>query len=224
MSKHLERDLDNLQRDILALAASVEDAIHKSIRALQDRDASLARQVIAGDTAIDEEENHIEEECLKLLALHQPVARDLRRITAALKINSELERMADLAEDIAERALHLSQLTSIPMPFKLQRMTDLTTSMVRQSLDAFVNLDVRLAKLVCRLDDEVDSYNHDIIEELIEIMQQSPGMVEPGLSFFSATRHLERIADHATNIAEDVIYLVEGEIVRHRPSAVEFDS
>ncbi len=224
MSKHLERDLDNLQRGLIALASSVEDAIHKSIRALQDRDATLARQVIAGDTAIDEEENQIEEECLKLLALHQPVARDLRRITAALKINAELERMADLAEDIAERAVHLSQLSSIPMPFKLQRMTDLTTSMVRQSLDAFVNLDVRLAKLVCRLDDEVDSYNHDIIEELIEIMEQSPGMVEPGLSFFSATRHLERIADHATNIAEDVIYLVEGEIVRHRPAAVEFES
>jgi phosphate transport system protein len=224
MSKHLERDLDNLQRDLLGLASSVEEAIHKSIRALQGRDASLARQVIDGDTAIDEEENMIEEECLKLLALHQPVARDLRRITAALKINAELERMADLAEDIAERALHLSQLSSIPMPFKLQRMTDLTTSMVRQSLDAFVNLDVRLAKLVCRLDDEVDSYNHEIIEELIEIMEQSPALVEPGLSFFSATRHLERIADHATNIAEDVIYLVEGEIVRHRPSAVEVES
>src|SRR6058998_1698381 len=127
MSKHLERDLDNLQRDLLGLAASVEEAIHKAIRALQERDAELAHEVIAGDHQIDAEENHVEEECLKMLALHQPVAVDLRRITAALKINSELERMADLAEDIAERARHLATLGPIPLPDKLQRMTDLTT-------------------------------------------------------------------------------------------------
>jgi phosphate transport system protein len=221
MSKHLERDLDNLQQDLLALAASAEEAIHKAIRALQERETDVAEQVIAEDNQIDEEENHVEEECLKILALHQPVAVDLRRITAALKINTDLERMADLAEDIAERALHLSQLPPVPIPDKLQRMTDLTTSMVRQSLDAFVNLDARLARRVCRLDDEVDRYNNEIIRELIALMQRSPDMVEPGLSLFSATRHLERIADHATNIAEDVVYLVEGEIIRHRPAAVE---
>lgn len=220
MSKHLQRDLDNLQRDLLALAASVEEALHKSIRALQERDGAIAQQVIDGDSQIDEEENHIEEECLKLLALHQPVARDLRRIAAALKINAELERMADLAEDIAERALHLSRLSAIPIPTRLQRMTDLTTTMVRQSLDAFVNLDAREARRVCRLDDEVDRHNNDIIKELIDLMRQSPEMVEPGLSLFSATRHLERIADHATNIAEDVVYLVEGNIIRHHPEAV----
>jgi phosphate transport system protein len=220
MSKHLQRDLDNLQRDILVMAASVEEAIHKAIRALQGRDTPLAEQVIAGDTEIDQEENHVEEECLKILALHQPVAVDLRRITAALKINTDLERMADLAEDIAERALQLAHPPYIPIPDKLQRMTDLTTAMVRQSLDAFVNLDVRLARLVCRFDDEVDRYNHEIIEDLIRLIQGSPELVQPGLSLFSATRHLERIADHATNIAEDVIYLVEGEIVRHRPAAM----
>jgi phosphate transport system protein len=223
MSKHLQRDLDNLQRDLLAMASSVEEAIHRAIRALQSREPALARQVIEGDSIIDEEENKVEEECLKVLALHQPVAVDLRRITAALKINNELERMADLAEDIAERALHLAQLPPVPVPAKLQRMTDVTTTMVRQSLDAFVHLDVRLARVVCRMDDEVDRYNHDIIEELIRVMHNRPEMVEAGLSFFSATRHLERIADHATNIAEDVVYLVEGEIVRHRPSAVEKD-
>jgi phosphate transport system protein len=221
MSKHLQRDLDNLQRDLLSLASSVEEAIHKSIRALQHRQPVIALQVIDGDAVIDAEENHVEEECLKLLALHQPVASDLRRIAACLKINTDLERMADLAEDIAERALHLSKLPSLPVPDKLQRMTDLTTSMVRQSLDAFVNLDARLARLVCRLDDEVDRHNSAIIDELIQIMRQSPDMVEPGLSLFSATRHLERIADHATNIAEDVVYLVEGEIIRHRPAAVQ---
>ena len=220
MSKHLQRDLDSLQRDLIALASSVEDAIQKAIQALRDRQPSLAREVMDGDDAIDDEENHVEEECLKLLALHQPVAIDLRRITVALKINSELERMADLAEDIAERALHLAQLPEIHVPAKLDRMTDLTTSMVRQSLDAFVNLDARLARKVCRLDDEVDRYNQDIIDELVKSMKADPSTIEAGLSFFSATRHLERIADHATNIAEDVVYLVEGEIIRHRPAAI----
>jgi phosphate transport system protein len=223
MSKHLERDLDNLQKDLLALAASVEEAVHKAIRALQERDVALAEEVIDGDNDIDEEENHVEEECLKVLALHQPVAVDLRRVTSVLQINTDLERMADLAEDIAERAVALARWPVMPIPADLQRMTDLTSSMVRQALDAFVNLDAKLARLVCRLDDEVDRYNKSIIDELIRLMQRAPEMVEPGLSLFSATRHLERIADHATNVAEDVIYLVEGAIVRHRPAAVRGD-
>ena len=221
MSKHLERDLSSLQRDLMTLASSVEAAIHKAIKSLEARDQDVAKQVIEGDQEIDENENHVEEECLKMLALHQPVAVDLRRITAALKINAELERMGDLAEDLAERAIHLSQLPTVPLPAKLQRMTDLTTSMVRQSLDAFVRLDAKLARLVCRLDDEVDLYNSEIIDELVRMMRSSPDAVEAGLSLFSATRHLERIADHATNIAEDVVYLVEGEIIRHRPRAIE---
>jgi phosphate transport system protein len=221
MSKHLQRDLENLQREILTLAASVEETIYKAIRALQEREVDLAKEVIAEDTSIDQQENHVEEECLKLLALHQPVAVDLRQIAAVLKINTDLERMADLAGDIAERAVALAKFPHIPIPDDLQRMTDLTTSMVRQSLDAFVNLDTRLARRVCRLDDEVDRYNRNIIQEIIQVMRQSPEMVEPGLSLFSAIRHLERIADHATNIAEDVVYLVEGEIIRHHPEAVE---
>jgi phosphate transport system protein len=221
MSKHLERDLENLQQSLLTLAASVEEAIHKAIRALQERSAPVAEEVIDGDNQIDADENYIEEECLKMLALHQPVAIDLRRIAAALKINGELERMADLAEDIAERALHLASLPATPVPSKLQRMTDLTAAMVHQSLDAFVNLDARLARTVCRLDDEVDRYNSEIIGDLIALMRSNPAVVEQSLSFFSATRHLERIADHATNIAEDVVYMVEGEIIRHRPAAVE---
>jgi phosphate transport system protein len=128
--------------------------------------------------------------------------------------------MGDLAEEIAERALQLARPPYLPIPEKLQRMTDLTTMMVRQSLDAFVGLNARQARLVWRLDDEVDRYNNEIIRDLIVTMQESPHLVEAGLSLFSATRHLERIADHATNIAEDVVYLVEGEIVRHRPAAV----
>jgi phosphate transport system protein len=223
MSKHLQRDLDNLQRDILTMATNVEEVIYKAIHALQERDIDLAQQVIENDTSIDQLENHVEEECLKMLALHQPVAVDLRRIAAVLKINTDLERMADLATDIAERAVTVARPPHIPIPADLQRMTDLTTSMVRQSLDAFVNLDPRMARRVIRLDDEVDRYNNEIIHELVQLMQQSPEMIEPGLSLFSATRHLERIADHATNVAEDVLYLVEGEIVRHRPEAVEVE-
>lgn len=221
MSKHLQRDLDLLQRNILTLATQVEETVYKAIRALQERNSELAQQVIVGDTSIDQQENHVEEECLKVLALHQPVAVDLRRVAAVLKINTDLERMGDLAVDIAERAADLACLPHVPIPADLQRMTDLTTSMVRQSLDSFVHLDARMARRVIRLDDEVDRLNRDIIHELIQVMQKSPELVEPGLSLFSATRHLERIADHATNVAEDVVYLVEGEIVRHRPEAVE---
>ena len=217
MSKHLQRDLDNLQRDILALASLVESSIHQAIQALRQRDARLAREVISLDPQIDTEENHIEEECLKMLALHQPVAVDLRRIASAMMINIDLERMGDLAEEIAERALHLASLPTLPIPGgTLQRMTDLTTMMVRQSLDAFVNMSTEQAQVVMRMDDEVDRFNVEIIGEVVKAMKASPDLVEPGLSMFSAVRHLERIADHATNIAEDVIYLVEGEIVRHR--------
>jgi phosphate transport system protein len=219
MAKHLERDLDNLQRDLLALASLVEAAIHKAIRALQDRNSRLAQEVINGDPQIDSEENHLEEECLKVLALHQPVAIDLRRIAAAMMINIDLERMGDLAEEIAERAIHLSRPPLLPIPSKLQRMTDLTTMMVHQSLDSFVNLHTEQAKQVMRMDDEVDRYNNEIIQEIVQAMQKSPELIDAGLSMFSATRHLERIADHATNIAEDVVYLVEGEIVRHRAVA-----
>jgi phosphate transport system protein len=216
MAVHLQRDLDTLQRELIALAASVEAAIQKAIWALSQRDPALARQVIAGDPDIDRDENRLEEECLKMLALHQPVAIDLRRVAAALKINTDLERMADLAEDIAKRVLHLVPLAPLSVPDKLRAMTDLTTSMVRQCLDAFVNLDASQARRVCRLDDEVDRYNTDIIEEIIEQMEQSPTLIRSGLSLFSAVRHLERIADHATNIAEDVVYLVEGTIIRHQ--------
>ncbi len=220
MVKHLERDLDRLQHDIVELSRAVEQAILKAVQALRSRDAILAQEVIDGDTGIDQGENLLEEECLKMLAVHQPVATDLRRIAAAMMINVDLERMADLAEDVAERAIALTKVEALPVSDRLERMADLTTVMVRQSLDSFVNLDTRLARSVCRLDDEVDRYNREIIEELVAGMRQRPDLVEAGVSLFSATRHLENIADHATNIAEDVIYLVEGEIVRHNPEAV----
>ena len=216
MARHLLRELDNLQRDLLALAGLVEDAIHKAIRALQTRNTNLAREVIEGDAQIDAEDNHVYEECLKILALHQPVATDLRRIVSVMMITTDLERMGDLAEEIAERAISLTGTAQVPIPDKLQRMADATIMMVRQALDSFVNLNLTQAERVRRMDDEVDRYNDEIIQELLDAMRSDPALIDPGLSMFSATRHLERIADHATNIAEDVIYLIGGELVRHR--------
>jgi phosphate transport system protein len=216
MRTHFQRDLDHMQEHILVLAALVEKAVNQTILALQTRQPSLAEEVIRGDETIDREENFVEDECLKMLALHQPVAIDLRRIVAVLKINGDLERMADLAVNIAERVVTLGAMPTLPFPGRLQKMADLTTLMVRQSLEAFVDLNANLARRVIRLDDEVDSYNKEIIGELVGLMQNTPGFVTQGLSVFSAVRHLERIADHATNIAEDVIYLIEGEIIRHR--------
>lgn len=216
MAIHLHRDLERLQQDLLALASLVEETVHKAVRALQTADVELAKEVIATDSRIDEEDNLIHEECLKILALHQPVARDLRRIVAAMQITTDLERMGDLAEDIAKRALQMGAAGKLLIPDKLLRMADLTTSMVGQVLDSFVNMNEELARRVVRMDDEVDRYNREIIEELVQKMKVSPELVDPALSLFSATRHLERIADHATNIAEDVIYLVSGDIVKHR--------
>jgi phosphate transport system protein len=217
MAIHLLRDQTQLQHDLLALAGLVEQTIHRAVRALQTGNTVLAREVIAADEQIDREDNHIHEECLKMLALHQPVACDLRRVVAVMLITTDLERMGDLAEEIAERALHLGGTPPLRVPDKLQRMADLATTMVRQALDSFVTLNQEQAERVMRMDDEVDRYNREIIAELIDAMQKTPASTEAGLSLFSATRHLERIADHATNIAEDVVYLISGDIVKHRP-------
>jgi phosphate transport system protein len=219
MPKHLEWELETLSSMVRDMAAAVEGAVERATRALWDRDAGLAEQVLAGEQAIDRQDNAIEDECLKVLALHQPVAIDLRRVTAIMRVNSDLERMADLAANIAAEAVRLARLPPVAVPPQFRHMTDLTTGMVRQSLDAFARLDTGLARRVCRLDDEVDRDNADIITELTRVMRVSPESVEPALSLFSAARDLERIADHATNIAEDAIYLAEGKIVRHNPEA-----
>ena len=219
MSKHLERDLERLQKHIVQFAGIVEESIYRAVRAMQDHNADMAREVIDGDEAIDHAENDITEECLKIMALYQPVATDLRRIATTLMITTDLERMGDQAKHIAEGALALAS-PPIPIPSKYSRMTDVTLSMVRQSLDSFVNLDSQLARHVIRMDDEVDQLNDEIIADLTTSMKQSPAAVDTGLILYAATRQLERIADHATNIAEDVIYLIEGEIVKHRPEAI----
>ena len=216
MTKHFHRDLENLQKAILSLSSRVKDMIDNAGRCLFEPNPELAREVIEADKQVDQREVTIEEECLKMLALHQPVAIDLRRIAAVLKINHDLERIGDLAVNIVQRADCLHQRPDFRMPARLERMARLATSMVRGTLNAFVDSDVDAAREICLRDDEVDDINRKIIEELIALMKQQPGMVEPAMHCFSATRHLERIADHATNIAEDVIYLVQGEIVRHR--------
>lgn len=216
MSKHLQRDLDEVQRQVMTLSGTVEETIDKASRALIERRRDLAEQVLQGDDDIDRREVRIEEECLKMLALHQPVAIDLRRIVTVIKINADLERIGDLALNIGERALALADHLNFPIPSRLNKMVDLATLMVRNALEAFVDLDARAARRVCCLDDEVDRLNREIIDELCDRMRTDSDVVEPALHCFSASRHVERIADHATNIAEDVIYLVEGEIARHR--------
>ena len=216
MAEHLQRDLESLQAELLALSSMAEQAIERACRALRFNKPDLAREVIEGDGEIDRREIEIEEECLKILALHQPVAVDLRRTAAILKINNDLERIADLAVNIAERAVCLTDHPEFAIPDKLQRMVRLALNMVHDALDAFVALDVHAAQDVCVCDDEVDDCNREIIGELYQMIRQDSTLVEAALHVFSAARHIERIADHATNIAEDVIYLVEGEIARHR--------
>lgn len=216
MLNHFFRDMERLTCEILKLAATVEELIHTAIQALCDSRADLADRVLRSDEAIDDWEVRIEEECLKILALHQPVAVDLRRVTAVLKINNDLERMADLAVNIAERAIYLNKYCpGAAIPEKLEAMTAVAIRMVRGSLDAFVNLDADKARSIRALDDEVDRYNREIIDDLKMSMRSDPDRIEAGLELFSATRHLERVADHAANIAEDVVYLKEGEIIRH---------
>jgi phosphate transport system protein len=216
MSIHLTRDLETLHKHIMSMCAVVEEVVHKAVDELGKPDVALSQQLVERDDEVDRWDVRIEEECLKILALHQPVANNLRRVTAVLKIAWELERVADVAVNIAERAAGLAGGPEVHVPEKLSHMAHLALDMLRLSLDAFVAQDSRLARDVCRQDDIVDSLNREIIDELLEIMKRSPDLVEPAMQLFSASRHVERIADHATNIAEDVVYLVEGEIIRHR--------
>ncbi|MGQ0633069.1 MAG: phosphate signaling complex protein PhoU [Planctomycetaceae bacterium] len=216
MSIHLTRDLETLHRHIMAMCAVVEEVVHKAVDELGRPDVAVSQQLVDRDDEIDRWDVKIEEECLKILALHQPVADNLRRVTAVLKIAWELERVADVAVNIAERAAGLAGMPQIHVPEKLSHMANLALDMLRLALDAFVAQDSRLARDVCRQDDIVDALNKEIIDELLEMMKHSPDLIESSLQLFSASRHVERIADHATNIAEDVVYLVEGEIIRHR--------
>ncbi len=215
MAQHLQHDLERLEKQLLYLAAQVEDAVRKAVHAVLDRKQDVALDVIAGDHQIDRREVELEEDCLKILALHQPVAADLRFITACLKIDNDLERIGDLAVNIAERAAFLTTVRPFPVPHQLKALMEEAMRMLRESLDAFVNGDVDAARRICREDEEVDRLHREIVRELIKSMESDSESVEPGMQMFSVSKNLERIADHATNISEDVIYMVEGEIVRH---------
>lgn len=217
MGAHLQREIENLKKKILSMGAQVEETVNKAVEALETRDPSLAQQVIDGDEALDNAEVEIEEECLKILALHQPVAIDLRYVIAVLKINNDLERIGDLAVNIAERAAYLATHAPVEVPLDFRGMVERTKRMVSDSLNALVNVDTHLARHVRAADDEVDIINRNMFAIIQDYIARHPERVAESLHLLSASRHLERIADQATNIAEDVIYMVEGEIVRHQP-------
>jgi len=223
MSVHLQREIEKIKKSTLSLCALVEEQVQLAVRALLDRDAELARRVEARDVEIDHREVEVEEECLKALALHQPVASDLRLIVAVLKIDNDLERIGDLAVNIARKAVAFSAQPPrpsggwYPIPFDLAGMCQKTQSMLRDSIDALVNLDAPLAHSVCGRDNEVDQMKRENRKKAEELMRSEPERSAALLNLLAASRNLERIADHATNIAEDVIYLVEGRIIRHTP-------
>jgi len=216
MGRHIERQIESLKEKILRVGTLVEEAISKSITAVINRDTALAQRVQASDEQIDRMEVEVEEECLKILALYQPVAADLRFVVAALKINNDLERMGDLAKNIAKRVSQLAGGEPIELPPEIRTMAMQAEEMVRQCLDAVVSADPTLARKVREQDDAVDEARQKIRRRILKGIQERPENLENLLRVNSISKHIERIADMATNVAEDVIYMVEGDIVRHR--------
>lgn len=216
MSRHLNRDLEALEQELLAQGSQVEQMINLATQSLKELRSDSIEDLMQNEFAVDDREVAIEEDCLKILALHQPVAVDLRRVTTVMKVNGDLERIADLAVDIGQRSQDLITYGSLLLPEKIDEMSEAASSMVRDALDSFVRLDLETAKDVCRRDDVVNDLNKQLIRDLQKLLLSGEAEVEPAFHFFSASRYLERIADHATNIAEDVIYLIEGEIARHQ--------
>jgi len=216
MAHHIERQIENLKDRILRVGTLVEEAISKSITALINRDIHLAQRVMAYDEEIDRMEVEVEEECLKILALYQPVAADLRFVVSVLKINNDLERMGDLAKNIAKRVAQLTTGAPCELPPEIRTMAMQAQDMVRECLDAVVKGDPLLARQVREEDDAVDEARQKIRRRIIQGIKDNPDQVETLLRINSVSKHIERIADMATNIAEDVIYMVQGEIVRHR--------
>ncbi len=215
MSKQTQEDLTEITKLILHIGGLVESAIDRSLVALLDRDARLAREVIEGDSVVDNLENEVEEKCLEVLVMRQPVARDLRYITGIMKINSDLERMADLAVNIAERAEVLADVPPLPFRPDVTRLAAVAKRMTRESLDALIRRDAQLALRVWQTDVEVDRLFRELVGESIQFMREHPARISDVMHLVGALRNLERLADHATNIAEDVIFVVQGRIVRH---------
>jgi len=224
MNIQLQKEIEKLNRQILALSAKVENDLRLAVRAADNQDEKLAQEVVNREALTNTMEVNVEEECLKILALHQPVASDLRYIVAVLKINQDLERIGDLAVHIAERAVFLCSQPRVAIPVRLEQMATMTEELLKKVLDAFVNLDENAAREVCAADNDVDNMNQEIFQQVKEAIIKNPQMFEPLLQIMHIARHLERIADHATNIAEDLIYLIEGRIVRHAPEITRIKS
>ena len=213
--RHFDQELDDLKQKLLRMGAAVENQIQTSLRALVGRDTELAQQVIENDLRINSLDVQVDEDSIRLLALHQPTAKDLRFITTAMKISTELERMSDLAENIAERALELNEEPQLKPYIDIPRMGNWTLRMVKDSLDAFVNRDAALARKVCADDDFVDDLTQQLFRELLSFMLENPKTITRAIRLTFTGKYIERIADHATNVAELVVYLVEGKIIRH---------
>lgn len=215
MQRHFDEELEKLKEKILKMSSLVEKAIHLSIKALVDRESELAQQIIKSDDQVNMLEIEIDDFSLKLLALRQPQAGDLRLITSIMKINNDLERIGDLAVNIAERTIELLKFPIVKPLIDIPRMAEIAQGMVKDSLDAFVNRDSKLARSVCERDDKVDNLNDQILRELLTYMLQDPKTIERAVDLILVGRNLERIADHATNICEDVIYIVDGKTIKH---------
>jgi phosphate transport system protein len=215
MRKHFQRELDKVKKKILTLGALVEERVQMALTATTSNDPQLAQKIIKSDHEIDEMEVEIEEECLKVMALHQPVAIDLRFLIAVIKINNELERIGDQAVNIAERVDITAKREQLDLYFDYATMGEKAQAMLKMSLDAFINLDYDTAFQVMTMDDEVDSIKHEAYDMIKKSMREHPEKVGFLINLLLISRHLERLADHATNIAEEVVYLIEGEIIRH---------
>ncbi|MCA8955975.1 MAG: phosphate signaling complex protein PhoU [Planctomycetes bacterium] len=215
MGKHLRRDLDLLKKDILTMGALVESATNKAIAAFTRRSEDLAREVLICDDEIDDKENEVEDLCLKILALHQPVAFDLRFVVMVLKFNHDLERMGDIATHIAEQTLVLLNKPSLAVQFPIAEMGEAVRAMVRDCLDALVRSDANLARTVCAADDRVDAMHRKMFDAVELQVKEGNAEFDHAVRMLSMSRYLERIADHATNIAEDIVFMVDGEVIRH---------
>ncbi|MET0515207.1 MAG: phosphate signaling complex protein PhoU [Nitrospiraceae bacterium] len=222
MQRHFDQELGQLKGQLLRMGSVVEEQIQRSMQALVDRDSDLAQRVVEHDRDVNTLDVDIDDMCIRLLALQQPTARDLRFITTAMKISSELERMGDLADNIAQRALELNMEPQLKPYIDIPRMADWTMHMVQECLNAFVNSDPHLARKVCGDDDFVDDLNEQLFRELLSFMLENPKTITRAIRLTFVAKSLERIADHATNIAELVVYMVEGKNIRHIAPSVSF--
>lgn len=216
MTKHFRRELEKIKKKLLTLGSMVEERVQLVLKAIEEADADLANQVLRTDYEIDEMEVDIEEECLKALALYQPVAIDLRFIIAVIKINNDLERIGDQAVNIAERLITITKSERLPeVYFDYSTMGLKAQEMLRLSLESLINMDIDEAYKVVTKDDEVDRIKHEAYDRIKSAMAENPDKIGYLINLLLISRHLERLADHTTNIAEEVIYLIEGEIIRH---------